>query len=50
MDRPDPLDEGCARVQKATDALSEHRETLTLLLTWEIGKPGGSRMTGPQSG
>lgn len=33
------LDERCTRVQRAVDALREHRETLALLLAWEIGKP-----------
>ena len=33
------LDERCVRVQQAVNALREHRETLALLLAWEIGKP-----------
>ncbi len=33
------LTERGARVGRAADALLEHRETLALLLAWEIGKP-----------
>jgi acyl-CoA reductase-like NAD-dependent aldehyde dehydrogenase len=33
------LDERRARVQAAVDELAEHRDTLALLLAWEIGKP-----------
>jgi acyl-CoA reductase-like NAD-dependent aldehyde dehydrogenase len=33
------LDERQARVTRAVDALTEHRELLALLLVWEIGKP-----------
>lgn len=33
------LDERRARVAEATDALSEQRDLLALLLVWEIGKP-----------
>ena len=40
-----PLDERCARVQAATLALHEHRETLALLLAWEIGKPVAQAFT-----
>ena len=34
-----PLEQRCARVQAATEALAANRETLALLLAWEIGKP-----------
>jgi acyl-CoA reductase-like NAD-dependent aldehyde dehydrogenase len=34
-----PLDERKARVSAALDALREHRDLLSLLLVWEIGKP-----------
>ncbi|QES46748.1 aldehyde dehydrogenase [Streptomyces venezuelae] len=34
-----PLPERRARVGAALDALAEHRELLSLLLVWEIGKP-----------
>lgn len=34
-----PLTERKARVLAALDALQEHRELLSLLLVWEIGKP-----------
>ncbi|WKD30665.1 aldehyde dehydrogenase family protein [Streptomyces xanthophaeus] len=34
-----PLPERRARVTAALDALAEHRELLSLLLVWEIGKP-----------
>ncbi|WP_018350190.1 aldehyde dehydrogenase family protein [Longispora albida] len=34
-----PLAERHARVSAAVDALQEHRDTLALLLCWEIGKP-----------
>ncbi|MFG2874754.1 aldehyde dehydrogenase family protein [Streptomyces sp. NPDC048337] len=34
-----PLPERRARVGAALDALTEHRELLSLLLVWEIGKP-----------
>ncbi|MEV6105594.1 aldehyde dehydrogenase family protein [Streptomyces sp. NPDC051940] len=34
-----PLAERRARVGAALDALTEHRELLSLLLVWEIGKP-----------
>ncbi|MFF2787159.1 aldehyde dehydrogenase family protein [Streptomyces sp. NPDC058049] len=34
-----PLPERRARVTAALDALTEHRELLSLLLVWEIGKP-----------
>ncbi|WP_328786768.1 aldehyde dehydrogenase family protein [Streptomyces sp. NBC_00273] len=34
-----PLAERRARVTAALDALTEHRELLSLLLVWEIGKP-----------
>ncbi|MGW3247493.1 aldehyde dehydrogenase family protein [Streptomyces sp. NPDC001070] len=34
-----PLPERKARVAAALDALTEHRELLSLLLVWEIGKP-----------
>ncbi|SDJ51529.1 aldehyde dehydrogenase family protein [Streptomyces indicus] len=34
-----PLDERRARVAATLDALTEHRELLSLLLVWEIGKP-----------
>jgi acyl-CoA reductase-like NAD-dependent aldehyde dehydrogenase len=33
------LDERRARVTRAVDAMTEHRELLALLLVWEIGKP-----------
>ncbi len=33
------LDERRVRVTTATDALTEHRDLLALLLVWEIGKP-----------
>ena len=33
------LDERKSRVQAAVDGLQEHRDTLALLLAWEIGKP-----------
>jgi acyl-CoA reductase-like NAD-dependent aldehyde dehydrogenase len=33
------LDERRARVTAAVDAMTEHRDTLALLLVWEIGKP-----------
>lgn len=33
------LDERKARVQAALDSMAEHRDTLALLLVWEIGKP-----------
>jgi acyl-CoA reductase-like NAD-dependent aldehyde dehydrogenase len=33
------LDERKARVAQAVDAMTEHRDTLALLLVWEIGKP-----------
>jgi acyl-CoA reductase-like NAD-dependent aldehyde dehydrogenase len=33
------LDERRARVQAAVEEMREHRETLALLLVWEIGKP-----------
>jgi acyl-CoA reductase-like NAD-dependent aldehyde dehydrogenase len=33
------LDERQTRVAAAVDGLSEHRDTLALLLAWEIGKP-----------
>jgi len=33
------LDERKSRVQAAVDELTEHRDTLALLLAWEIGKP-----------
>jgi acyl-CoA reductase-like NAD-dependent aldehyde dehydrogenase len=33
------LDERKARVKAAVDEMREHRETLALLLVWEIGKP-----------
>jgi len=34
-----PLAERKARVLAAVEAMSEHRDTLALLLAWEIGKP-----------
>ncbi|MDX6345778.1 MAG: hypothetical protein QOF84_568 [Streptomyces sp.] len=34
-----PLAERKARISAALDALTEHRELLSLLLVWEIGKP-----------
>ncbi|MBT2452807.1 aldehyde dehydrogenase family protein [Streptomyces sp. ISL-43] len=34
-----PLPERRSRVSAALDALTEHRELLSLLLVWEIGKP-----------
>lgn len=34
-----PLDERKVRVSKALELLQEHRDTLALLLVWEIGKP-----------
>ena len=40
-----PLHERCLRVQKAAEALHEHRETLALLLAWEIGKPVAQALT-----
>ncbi len=33
------LDERKSRVSKAVDLLEEHRDTIALLLVWEIGKP-----------
>ncbi|WP_407539885.1 aldehyde dehydrogenase family protein [Deinococcus radiomollis] len=39
------LDERCTRVQQATEALHTHRETLALLLAWEIGKPVAQALT-----
>lgn len=33
------LQERCARVAAALDSLAQHRELLTLLLVWELGKP-----------
>ena len=33
------LDERKSRVKAAVDEMREHRETLALLLVWEIGKP-----------
>ncbi len=37
--RHTPLAERKARVSAALDAFTEHRDLLTLLLVWEIGKP-----------
>jgi len=34
-----PLERRCERVRAAVDLLRMHRETLALLLVWEIGKP-----------
>jgi acyl-CoA reductase-like NAD-dependent aldehyde dehydrogenase len=34
-----PLDERKVRVSKAVELLKEHRDTIALLLVWEIGKP-----------
>jgi acyl-CoA reductase-like NAD-dependent aldehyde dehydrogenase len=34
-----PLSERKARVQRASDLLTEHRDLLAMLLVWEIGKP-----------
>jgi acyl-CoA reductase-like NAD-dependent aldehyde dehydrogenase len=34
-----PVAERKARVSAAVDAMTEHRDTLALLLAWEIGKP-----------
>ena len=34
-----PLEERCERVRAAVNLLRVHRDTLALLLVWEIGKP-----------
>src|SRR5690606_41716287 len=41
-----PLEERRARVRRALERLDEHRDLLTLLLVWEIGKPWGQAATG----
>jgi acyl-CoA reductase-like NAD-dependent aldehyde dehydrogenase len=41
-----PLDERRARVRRALERLDAHRDLLTLLLVWEIGKPWDQAATG----